>query len=354
MTLFATVVFVLVASLVAVHLARQWARRRSLFDQPNSRSSHQVPLPRLGGAAFIPVLLAASALAWPQDRNVALSIAFGGALATVYVAGLIDDLGSLSIRARFAAQFAAAALLLAASAEPLSLLAPTSGWNSLPARLILGIWLVGLINAYNFMDGIDGLAGLQAVVAGAAWAAVGTTLQLPKVQLVGLTISAAAGGFLLLNWHPARIFMGDAGSTTLGLLFAAIPLLATAESGGKTGLGPFLAIGFLLVWPFVADALFTFLRRMSKGENVFQGHRSHLYQRLVIAGQHPRRVAVVYGCLAGLGGVAAAPLVRAEAILTPEGPTWVAVVFAAGVTTTAFAALWTWTLLSESRAKASP
>jgi UDP-N-acetylmuramyl pentapeptide phosphotransferase/UDP-N-acetylglucosamine-1-phosphate transferase len=147
---------------------------------------------------------------------------------------------------------------------------------------------VGLTNAYNFMDGIDGIAGGQAVVAGVGWAIVGLLMDLPFVFIFAGLLASTALGFLFHNWPPAKIFMGDVGSAFLGFSFACLAMAGASRE-------PSLAIaGVLLVWPFVFDTLFTFFRRLKNRENVFAAHRSHLYQRLVIAGYSHRTVTLIY------------------------------------------------------------
>jgi UDP-N-acetylmuramyl pentapeptide phosphotransferase/UDP-N-acetylglucosamine-1-phosphate transferase len=279
----------------------------------------------------------------------------------LYVVSLVDDLRPLSTGIRFGVQLAVAGLVLGISIGPLRAVSGVEteildAWLR-PGAVgywLLALWFVGLINVYNFMDGIDGIAGLQAVVAGVAWAVIGTVLSLPMVQLTGAVVASAALGFLTLNWHPAKIFMGDAGSTVLGFLFATLPFLATAEGGERLGargerleLTRSLTIGAILVWPFLADGIFTFLRRLKNRENVLQAHRSHLYQRLVIAGHSHTRVTVVYGCLALLGAVLVIPLVKTPAPGSSGSP----VPAALGVLAAAFVGLWRWTLASEGQGR---
>ena len=170
------------------------------------------------------------------------------------------------------------------------------GWLGVPLAFF---WVVGLTNAYNFMDGIDGLAGSQAVIAGVGWAGLGWLRGEPLVSLLGLLVAGSSLGFLLHNWPPARIFMGDVGSAFLGFTFAALSVLAAQQN-------PRLAVaGILLLWPFIFDTIGTFLRRLRRRENVFAAHRSHLYQRLVIAGYSHRTVTLLYSGLALVGLVLA-------------------------------------------------
>lgn len=309
MVLFACIMILV---MVWVKVVRDFAVFRALFDVPNERSSHSVPVPRLGGAAFMPVVFLAVVRLIPDSSVGGLSwLVVVGAVA-IYIVSVIDDVRPLSTGVRFVVQFAVAALFLVAALDPLAgssrvSAAAVPAWLQ-PASLcywLLVLWFVGLINVYNFMDGIDGIAGLQAVIGGVAWAVVGYLQSLPTVQGIGMVIAAANLGFLTFNWHPAKIFMGDAGSTVLGFFFAVLPFLAAAESKGRLALFKMLAMGALVVWPFLADGVFTFVRRVARGENILKAHRSHLYQRLVIAGYRHDAVTLVFGGLAVLGAVLA-------------------------------------------------
>lgn len=239
----------------------------------------------VGGAAFIPVVLLGLLVLWrgaPLSLNV-ISAYFAGALG-LFMVSLVDDFWSLTPRARFVVQFAAAGLFIITAA----LVQPWSNRQlvSIGFGVILIVGTVGLLNIYNFMDGIDGIAGLQAAVAGLAWWCFGTGLDATASAALGILIAAGAMGFLTLNWPPAKIFMGDAGSTVLGYSFAVLPLLVWVEKKPAVGFFALMAVGMLVVWPFLADGVFTIFRRLRKRENIFKAHRSHLYQRLVIAGRN--------------------------------------------------------------------
>jgi UDP-N-acetylmuramyl pentapeptide phosphotransferase/UDP-N-acetylglucosamine-1-phosphate transferase len=203
-------------------------------------------------------------------------------------------------------------------------------------------WIVGLTNAYNFMDGSDGIAGSQAVVAGVAWAVLGWLGNEPLVTGLGLLLAAGSVGFLAHNWPPARVFLGDVGSVFLGYSFALMPLLALRS--------PTLApASFLLaalpVWPFAFDAAFTFGRRLLHGENIWAAHRTHLFQRLLVAGRSHRFVLVLYTGLAILGAVLAVLCVR-----WPATATWGAL----ATIPLAAAGLWTLVVRIERLAIAMP
>jgi UDP-N-acetylmuramyl pentapeptide phosphotransferase/UDP-N-acetylglucosamine-1-phosphate transferase len=336
---------VAVAAGLAVRLMRWEAHRRALLDRPNDRSSHELPVPRLGGGAFMPVVLAAIGFFAPRGAMPdAVAGAFLGGAALLFAVGLIDDVVSLSAGLRFAVHFVAAGAVLAMAAKfwPESA-AAAGGWADAlrpPAWgfWLLAIWIAGVLNLYNFMDGIDGLAGLQALIAGLAWAAGGVALAAPWTAIAGAAIAAGAAGFLSLNWPPAKIFMGDAGSTVLGFCFATLPLMAAVEIGRAGRLELLSIAGALAIWPFLADGAFTILRRLRKGENILQAHRSHLYQRLVIAGVSHARVTAVYGALAALGVLLAWRVLRGDRL---------AVTTAGLAVAAAFALLWGWTVRRE-------
>ena len=296
-------VLALVLSYVGVGRLRRWAERGQLLDFPNERSSHTRPTPLGGGLVIVILSTAGLIFAWlryPATSPAALVAYLVGAWLIAGVSWL-DDLRSLPNRVRFAAHALGAILAVLAfgysRVVSIPLVTPLDlGWVGLVATFV---WIVGLTNAYNFMDGVDGIAGGQAVVAGLAWSILGWLSDQPLVGILGLLLAASSLGFLGHNWPPARIFMGDVGSAFLGYTFAVLPVIAAQHNPRLALAGP------LLVWPFVFDTAFTFLRRLRNRENVFAAHRSHLYQRLVIAGYSHRTVTLLYSGLAAAGGVLA-------------------------------------------------
>jgi UDP-N-acetylmuramyl pentapeptide phosphotransferase/UDP-N-acetylglucosamine-1-phosphate transferase len=278
---------------------RRWIGQR-LLDIPNARSSHTRPTPRGGGLAVVAVALGGS---WfvlpfmPAGINAQQWLIF--TLGALLIAGVswLDDLRSLSTVVRFAVHLAAAILACFAFGVWDTAVLPALGCCKLGLwgwGLTL-LWIVGLTNAYNFMDGIDGIAGSQAVMAGLGWTIAGIMLPHPFLSAFGLLLAASNLGFLGHNWPPAKIFMGDVGSAFLGFSFAALPLMAGQQDPRC------MLIGVLFVWPFVFDATFTFLRRLINRENVLAAHRSHLYQRLVITGLSHQAVTLLYAGLAATG-----------------------------------------------------
>lgn len=311
-----------VVAALAVALVLRWARR-ALLDTPNARSSHSVPTPRGGGLGLWVGMLAGLAT-WralgadvaPMPPAIAIAV-----IGIVTLVSFLDDLASLPFRLRLLVHGVATAMMLWVLGPFELARIPLLGlyWAPLSGLLLSVLWCVGLTNAYNFLDGIDGIAATQGLVAGIAWAVIGQTVGNPTLLLLGGMIAAACLAFLPFNWSPARIFLGDVGSATLGMLFATLPLLA--GGGGRLPVWAPVA-GVLAVWPFLFDAAFTFARRLARGENVFEAHRSHLYQRLVIAGWTHARTALLYGIAAMLCGAAAVGFAAGGAI--GEAAAWVA------------------------------
>lgn len=282
---------------------RRWAESRQILDIPGERSSHTQPTPRGGGLAIVVVTLAGWLLyAWlgPAMFCLPLLASIAGAVLVAAVSWL-DDLHTLPNRVRFAAHGVGAILVILGFGYWQTFSIPFFGplylgWLGI---VITFLWIVGLTNAYNFMDGIDGIAGGQAVVAGLGWAVLGRLSEEPLISVLGLLLAASSLGFLRHNWPPARIFMGDVGSAFLGYTLAVLPMIAAERDSHL------MLAGLLFVWPFVFDTAFTFLRRLFKGENVFAAHRSHLYQRLVIVGYSHRFVTLLYMGLALIGVILA-------------------------------------------------
>jgi len=287
-------------SFVSVAGLRRWAEWHLILDIPNARSSHTRPTPRGGGLAIVIVSLLGFILAWVIVSAWPFSMIFvylSGATLIVTVSWL-DDLYSLPNRIRFIAHSLATIMIIAGFGYWQNVSLPvfglfSLGWWGIPFTLL---WIVGLTNAYNFMDGIDGIAGGQAVVAGLGWAVLGWMSGQFLASVLGMLIATSSLGFLGHNWPPASIFMGDVGSAFLGFTFAFLAVVAAQSD-------PHLAlVGVILVWPFIFDAGYTFVRRLLNRENVFVAHRSHLYQRLVIAGHSHRNVTLLYIILAAVGG----------------------------------------------------
>ncbi|MBK1645000.1 glycosyl transferase [Thiocapsa imhoffii] len=270
-------------------LLTQWLAghgvRFSPIDHPNARSLHSVPVPRSGGLAVLAGVLCALLLLGVLARSFSELAWILAALIPVAAMALLDDFGGVSRRLRLLAQASAALLLFVGHLrwQMLELPGWTLTWPSAVALAATLVYVIWLINLYNFMDGMDGLAGGMAVFGFAAFAILGWSGGEPLFAFAAASIALAAAGFLSANFPPARIFLGDAGSSSLGLLVAAFSLW-----GSALGLFP-LWSAWLLFSPFILDATWTLLARLIRGERIWEPHRSHHYQRLVLAGWSHRR-----------------------------------------------------------------
>ncbi|MCL4185187.1 MAG: glycosyltransferase family 4 protein [Burkholderiaceae bacterium] len=253
---------------------RRHAVRLRLIDLPNLRSSHSVPTPRGGGVAIVLSFLASLAVlgvlgAVPPSLVGALL----GAGALVAAVGFFDDLGHVRPRWRLLAHFAGAVWVLVwfDGAPPIVLFGEVvdPGWIG---AIVAAVYLAWMLNLYNFMDGIDGIAGVESVCVCLGAALLHMACGQPVIAVVSLSLAAAVLGFLWWNFPPAAIFMGDAGSGFLGIVLGALSLYAGAFA-------PALYWSWLiLLGVFVTDATVTLLRRLLRGERVYEAHRSHAYQ----------------------------------------------------------------------------
>ncbi|GLK88940.1 MraY family glycosyltransferase [Pseudomonas turukhanskensis] len=269
-----------VAALVAVlawalTLAfRRYALASSLLDIPNARSSHTVPTPRGGGVAIVlSFLLVLPLLAWWGDISWPLAWALLGGGGCVAVVGYLDDHGHIAARWRLLAHFAGAvwALFWLGGLPPVQVGGVVFDLNWL-GHVAAAFYLVWLLNLYNFMDGIDGIAGVEVVTVCGAGALLYGLLGLPEMAVLPLLLAAASGGFLYWNFPPAKIFMGDAGSGFLGLALGILSLQAA-------WVAPQLLWSWLILLAvFIVDATWTLLRRLLRGDKVYEAHRSHAYQ----------------------------------------------------------------------------
>ena len=293
-----------VAFLVALLLVRAlWsdALARLVLDVPNDRSLHVRPTPRTGGVGLMLAATAGWTLAglWPLTGGVALTAGLALGLAMIFLA---DDVRGLAVPVRFAAQFAAAVAFVA-------LTGGYPGW--LLPFLVVG--LVWSMNLYNFMDGANGLAGSMTVIGFGALASAAASAGATDLAALAGIVAAAAFGFLVWNWDPARIFLGDAGSIPLGFLAAAIGVL-----GWQRGVWPFW-FPALVFAVFIVDSGVTLAKRVAHGETPWQAHRSHYYQRLVRMGWSHRHMSSAAAGLMAASAATAILLLSAPATMVVVG-----------------------------------
>lgn len=286
-----------VLTLFGIKFFLNWSKKKQILAIPNERSSHLNPTPVGGGIVFAAVSLILF-LIYLLGTGKEIPWGYFGGAVLIAVISWLDDLYSIPALVRFFFHSLAALLVISGFGLIDNIYLPAVG-NLQIGNLVYGVWflwIVGLVNAYNFMDGIDGIAGIQAVTAGLSWACLGFLQGIEEVFFFGLVIAVSSLGFLIYNWQPAKIFMGDVGSAFLGYTFAVFPLFAAGKTEGESG--TFLPVSILFVWLFVFDTVRTFFIRLLKGEAVWKAHRRHLYQRLVIKGFSHRFVTTLYGCLA--------------------------------------------------------
>ena len=296
-----------IAAFLACGLLLSWLLRRGSLpmDHPNERSLHATPTPRIGGLGMMAGLgLAAMWLAGLGLLRGALPAVLAAfALAVV---SWVDDVRGLPVRVRFLAHFVAAAGCLFALG--------LAGWMLLAGTLAV-VWMT---NLYNFMDGSDGLAGGMAAIGFGALALAAWLGDAPGLAVFCAAIAAAALAFLRFNFPPARVFMGDAGSIPLGFLAATLGIM-----GARQNVWPWL-FPLLVFSPFIVDASVTLMRRALRGEKIWQAHRSHYYQRVVLLGASHRQLALAaYALMLALAALAFVLL------SFPQRATWVLILSAA-------------------------
>ena len=302
-------------------LARRYALSTQLLDHPNERSSHSVPTPRGGGVAIVATfLLMVAGLGLTGEVAPSLCIAIVGSGLVVATLGFIDDRSSLPARWRFLGHLAAAAWVLAwmGPIPPVPILGVTISLG-LAALLLAALHLVWSINLFNFMDGIDGLASLEAICVSLGGALVWWLVQPAGDWPVALLFAACVGGFLVWNFPPARIFMGDAGSGFLGLVLALLALWSASTS-------PHLFWSwFILGGCFMVDATTTLVRRIKRGERFNVAHRNHAYQ--YASRQHRSHKVVTLAVLA-INTVWLTPLAVLVAVRRLDGVAGVLIAYA--------------------------
>lgn len=296
------------AAVLWLLLRTGWAWRLAT-DEPNHRSLHTTVTPRVGGWGIVVgtlCALAATGVAplwiWPAAGLVVVSFA--------------DDRHGLSTGLRFAIHCLAAGALVATC--------DVSWMLALPV-VLLTVWMT---NLYNFMDGSDGLAGGMALFGFGACALAAVWAAQPELAATAAALAGGAAGFLLFNLHPARVFMGDAGSIPLGFLAAALGIAGVLGDAWPVWFVP------MVFAPFIADASVTLARRMLRGERFWQAHREHFYQRLVRSGfGHARTAWLAYALMAvcaasalvarTAGGAVASAVLSLPALLLLTAGFWI-------------------------------
>lgn len=280
----------LVAALgVALLVTRHLTDPRSplvVLDHPNQRSLHSTPVPRTGGLGILAGVVVATIVLYLTGGGLPRLPGLAVAALLVGLVSFADDRASLPVGLRLVVQLAAASMVVTLDGVALAAIQlPGIVW---PLPWVVGValsilFLTWMVNLYNFMDGMDGFAGGMAVAGFGTFGLLGLAAGDGGFAAVSGMVAASALGFLMFNFPPARVFMGDVGASVLGLLAGGMALYADA-----TGLFP-LWMGVLVFSPFIVDATVTLVARWRRGEVVWEAHRSHFYQRLVGLGWSHRR-----------------------------------------------------------------
>jgi len=266
-------------------------RARILPDQPNERSLHSAPVPRSGGIAIMLPVLICGWLAAPEFR---LALACALLLALM---SFLDDLRPLSPALRLLVHVLAAVALIFFGFDHWSLMLALGA-------MIATVWMT---NLYNFMDGSDGLAGGMSTFGFACYALIAAMQGHAAIAVVSACIAVCAMTFLLFNFHPAKIFMGDTGSIPLGFLAAAVGI-----TGWDRGLWP-AYVPVLIFSPFIVDATVTLIHRLANREKIWVAHRNHYYQRLVRMGMGHRSTALAEYALMAAATISAVAMTELSA-----------------------------------------
>ncbi|WP_426140813.1 MraY family glycosyltransferase [Pseudomonas sp. DWP3-1-2] len=268
------VVSAFLLSLTLTAALRRYALSQSLMDVPNARSSHSVPTPRGGGVSIVVTFLLALVLLGIQQKlPVPGLIAVAGSGALVAVIGFMDDHGHIAARWRLLGHFAAAvwALFWLGGLAPLEVFGQHINL-SFVGNVLAAFYLVWMLNLYNFMDGIDGIASIEALSVCCGVSLIYMVCGFPELIWMPMLMAAAVAGFLVWNFPPAKIFMGDAGSGFLGVVLG----VASLQAGWASP--RFFWVWLILLGVFIVDATFTLIRRLFRGDKVYEAHRSHAYQ----------------------------------------------------------------------------
>lgn len=259
-----------VAALSSGFIVRLLMRSRVTLDTPNDRSLHVSPTPRSGGLGILAGTLLGAAISIGVAEPV-IWIAIGLALLS-----FADDRLGLPVAARLVGHLVAAAAFVFLLGDGISIY--------LWPVIVLGLcWMT---NLYNFMDGADGLAGGMTLIGFSAYALTAAIQGYSELAALSLCVASAAAGFLVFNFPPARIFMGDVGSIPIGFLSGSIGLL-----GWHEGAWP-LIFPLVVFAPFIVDATVTLVKRTIRRERIWKAHREHYYQRLILGGWTHRRAAI--------------------------------------------------------------
>ncbi|NLU50205.1 MAG: undecaprenyl/decaprenyl-phosphate alpha-N-acetylglucosaminyl 1-phosphate transferase [Syntrophomonadaceae bacterium] len=285
---------------LAVPLAAKLAFRLGAIDEPDSRKVHRKPMPRLGGLAIFAGFMAA-VLVLVKVQGPYEGIIIGGII--IFLVGVLDDIFGLSPWSKLLGQVVAAAAAIHAGVNVHFMTNPFDGMiylgkMSIPLTML---WIIGITNAVNLIDGLDGLAAGVSGIAALTLAIVALREDQWLAAGVAFILVGAVVGFLPHNFHPARIFMGDAGALFLGFVLSCLAVVGLAKSAAIISLFvPIVVLGIPIF-----DTLFAIVRRLNKKAPIFKPDREHLHHRLMALGyNHRQSVLIIYGVSIFFGAIA--------------------------------------------------
>lgn len=299
---FAAAIFL--ASVAMTYIMARYVR---VMDVPNDRSSHFRPIPKSGGIAFVSTFVLGSLVIYfvADTARIDDRYFWGYLISAILLAivSFVDDVMQKTFFVKVLTQMFCVAVVLTSGVIVTKLAVPYWGEVELGVMgyVLTFLWIMGLTNAYNFMDGLDGLAAGVAVIAAGFLGAIAFEQKSVFVYMSSYVLLAGAAGFLIFNFSPAKIFMGDIGSAFLGFTFATLAVVGSSLDLGRLS---FYIIPMLL-FHFIFDTLFTFARRLLHGEKVHLAHRTHLYQFLNRMGYSHRTVSLFHYAVTVAQGIAA-------------------------------------------------
>jgi len=298
---FCAVAAALVA-LAATPLASVVARRVGALDQPSGRRIHTRPTPRLGGLGIMAGVLVPTLYYLPHDAQ-ARALIVGAVL--VALVGTIDDILGLDPMVKLVGQLACASIPVSAGLTIDHITLPIVGVHNLGAAEypVTVVWFVAIVNMINFIDGMDGLAAGVAGLAALNFAVIAASLNRADPAVLAASIFGACAAFLVFNFHPARVFMGDTGSMFLGFMVAGVAVSGVMKSAAAVA----LLLPLLVLAIPILDTSFVILKRIKHGRPVYSADRSHFHHRFFTIGWGQRKtVLALYGWCLLMGGVAMA------------------------------------------------
>ncbi len=306
MTHFIAILISFFVSFAAIYLLIHLRFLQVAVDMPNHRSLHQKAVQRTGGIGLIIGILVGAGFMYCNDPQ--SGPAWWLFIVPLVLISFIDDMKGVPFYWRFAGHFLIASMFVV---------------FVLPHGFFIGslfvLLIVWMTNLFNFMDGSDGLAGGMSLFGFIAYAVAAYFQNDSAVAAINAVIASASLGFLVFNFNPAKIFMGDGGSIPLGFLAAAIGLI-----GYQQELWP-CWFPIIVFSPFIVDATLTLFKRLFKGEKIWQAHRSHYYQRLVQMGFGHRKTALLEYCLMASMAVSALLGLYHSAIVAALFVCWIAI-----------------------------